>query len=1054
MKRLVVFLLCATAGCTIRGVELSDDGGAGTGGRGGTGGAGATGGAGGAGGTGGTGGRGDAGSTDAGADACVPQPESCNGRDDDCDGVIDNGFNLNTDRNNCGMCNHQCLYPNAIGECVGGQCRLGACNFGYGDADHDPSNGCECLQTNGGFEICDGIDNDCNGIVDDGFDLMRDANNCGMCGRRCEFQNAIGACSNGTCRLDRCEPNFYDLDGNPANGCEYGCIVSNGGVEICDGLDNDCDGVIDNGGATTDAGRPCFPFGSGCTRNGSGGYTCLGSCQAGTTQCLSGFLQCIGYVGPSPEVCDNIDNDCNGVVDDPFNKQTDPLHCGGCSPCSIPHAIPDCVGGVCGIAACQTDYWNIDGQLANGCEYMCHFTGPEICDGMDNNCNGQIDEGFDKQNDPNNCGSSCLRCSYPHAAARCVAGSCVMGTCDPGWVNLNGQSSDGCEYNCTVTSMTEICNGVDDNCNGQIDEGFDLATDPMNCGTCGRRCLFAHASATCVAGGCVMGPCAAGYVDLDGSSANGCEYACTRTSATETCNGIDDNCNGQIDEGNPGGGQACNPALPGQMSRWNTGQCRAGTTACVSGNLTCSGYQGPVPETCNNLDDDCDGTIDNGFNKQQDPFNCGTCGHVCTSDFTTPTPHATAACASGVCVIAACDAGYYNRNGSYPDGCEYYCPNGSPGQPEVCDGIDNDCNGLIDAADPGLVGVANFCQQKGECAGTVPTCTAGASGGTPSWKCVYPATVQTTDADHTQIIGNETLCDGRDNDCDGCIDESYPQVGLQPDPVGGTCSPTAPQSCADSGRGACQGHGHYVCNSAQNGVTCLITSPGAAPSPEVCNGLDDDCDGIVDNAAGAGRIVEPMVAITGGGVSGTVYVYAYEASRPDATATSAGTQTARACARANVLPWTNLTYPQAVAACGAAGKRLCSETEWQRACQTSAGTACTWSFASSCTTSSTATCNTQEYDTDPMTPGNQDSLLATGSLASCYANWGTGAHIFDLTGNAKEWAQARSAGVNPLRGGSYNNILDGSTCSFNFTVADDSFQFPNVGFRCCSSSPP
>src|SRR5262249_7800467 len=158
MKRLVVFLLCATAGCTIRGVELSDDGGAGTGGRGGTGGAGAT------------GGRGDAGSTDAGADACVPQPESCNGRDDDCDGVIDNGFNLNTDRNNCGMCNHQCLYPNAIGECVGGQCRLGACNFGYGDADHDPSNGCECLQTNGGFEICDCIDNDCNGIVDDGFD--------------------------------------------------------------------------------------------------------------------------------------------------------------------------------------------------------------------------------------------------------------------------------------------------------------------------------------------------------------------------------------------------------------------------------------------------------------------------------------------------------------------------------------------------------------------------------------------------------------------------------------------------------------------------------------------------------------------------------------------------------------------------------------------------------------------------------------------------------------------------------------------------------------------
>src|SRR5947208_9649917 len=70
----------------------------------------------------------------------------------------------------------------------------------------------------------------------------------------------------------------------------------------------------------------------------------------------------------------------------------------------------------------------------------------------------------------------------------------------------------------------------------------------------------------------------------------------------ETCNGLDDNCDGVIDNNTPGEGVACGSAV---------GTCKTGTQHCQNATFVCQGSVAPVPETCNGLDDDCHGTADN-----------------------------------------------------------------------------------------------------------------------------------------------------------------------------------------------------------------------------------------------------------------------------------------------------------------------------------------------------------------------------------------------------------------------------------------------------------
>ena len=265
------------------------------------------------------------------------------------------------------------------------------------------------------------------------------------------------------------------------------------------------------------------------------------------------------------------------------------------------------------------------------------------------------------------------------------------------------------------------------------------------------------------------------------------------------------------------------------------------------------------------------------------------------------------------------------------------------------------------------------------------------------------------------------------------------------------------------GTGICRANGTYVCNGAQNAVVCTAVTPLPPAPSELCNGLDDDCDGATDEGIPVANMSTVTVNTAAGG---TMRIMQYEASRPDATALAAGAASNVACSRANVVPWTNVTWPQAAAACtalntaGVTGWRLCDASDWQEACEgplAPFASHCLYSYAGAplpavCRTSAPLTCNGDEFDSDPGTAGDQYALYTTGSATfpACGTNWAGGV-VRDLSGNAKEWTNtAPSAGVHTIRGGSYNNVELGRTCAFDFTVGSNTFQLENTGFRCCN----
>ncbi len=922
----------------------------------------------------------------------------------------------------CGSCDNNCNevvlnVPIDAITCTNGTCgfKTGTpCAANYYDADNDPSNGCEvgpCKKTANKDESCDGIDNDCDGKIDEDVDLCSAAS-CGSCKQNCNtvFPNATGLCVKNSgaeacsevsvsCQLDPkgCAPGFYDANGIAADGCEYSCTPrdSKGDplpagqtpIEICgDNIDNDCDGKIDADDPDTQAPGPnldpqlCSDASCTAFKECFGGDKGVCATTKGTTQCAATGVVCQGAIKPGqqPEQCNNVDDDCNGIIDDGLSDT-----------------------GLCGmfsLGKCRQG----QNSCTDGASKCLGSVEPdiEVCNNVDDDCDDIID-GSRPDGDLVPCTSDsgcaaglvCRPLNSDNTKSVCAKpSSSEGGACDepdpkyPSPCKAGSFSCVNAALICkgSVTSTVPDACGVDTNCNGVLENQPDLQNDPTHCGSCTNDCTAQssdHVNWLCVQGMCQKATdpatkCQPGFIDCDGN-ADTCERACTFLSSQEVCNGIDDNCDCNIDEPKsgtkpdgvvvPSVDQTCgvsasagnaDPACGAKTAQNPNGidvQCQGGKFVCTFPANHCTGSScAATPDICDGLDNDCNGTVDDSFRapiKSSDAL-----GAPCASD-----------------------DGLGKSDGECRATGTYVCS--SDKQATVCS----------------VKGKALLC-------GVVP--------GNPAYN---------------QKACDE-VCDGKDNDCDGKIDE--PRLAAKSNPFDATA-----RTVNDS------------------------TS-----------------------------YMKPAVVKIGP----SLWMHQYEVSRPLATSTTsgngngywggpdtpAGTVSDRtpACndtpSGTGRIPWFNVSPIEVEDTCNNMGGRICKLSEWKAACAvngvgvTPPTSNCSWGYDNDkdCKKSQPTTCNLQAYN------GSNDALLPVGSLAGqgCFADWGgfltsgTGANnaqsrLFDITGNLREITIVDSTIGQPaaqrqyaLMGGAFNTSAeDGAKCDFSFYTVASSFTLYTTGFRCC-----
>ncbi len=576
--------------------------------------------------------------------------------------------------------------------------------------------------------------------------------------------------------------------------------------EQCDGIDNNCDGIVDGDDPSVDL-PSWWPDVDG------DGY---GDDDASPVQA------CVAPEGHAPqagdcddvsaqrnpgadELCNDIDDDCNGMVDD--------------EPRDGGHYHPDTDADGFGdenvdTLACERPEGHVDNSL--DCDDTNASINPlayEVCDSLDNNCNSLIDAAdpfiidavrYYQDSDGDGSGN-------PVSSVR---------SCDP----VTGYVPD--RFDCDDNDATigpnapEQCNGIDDDCDALVDDDDD-DVDPQ-----AAPPWFADADGDGYGDPDTLGPVQCSLPPGHSANDRDCDDtdALTNEDAQELCDGIDNDCDGDIDNGIPptwyhdGDGDGFGDPTDSEDV------CDAPTPEHVLEAGDCDDTRVDVNpdelELCDGIDNDCNALADDNDPDLQadrayadgdgDGFGTGSGIITCSP----PSGHA-----------------------AFTGDCDDTDVTVNPGADEICDSKDNDCDGLFDTYDTDLLG-----------ANTYYVDADGDGFGHPSQitlACFLPPAHSeiASDCDDTVAAVNPTaaeICDGIDNNCDGDIDLDDDDVDTSSahpfyaDTDGdGFGDPFAPSAAA------CEAPTGFVDDASDCDDSSDLTFPGAT---EQCDGVDNDCD--------------------------------------------------------------------------------------------------------------------------------------------------------------------------------------------------------------------